>query len=736
MANTANDQYVAYFTEKVWNLIPEFYRDDDGLADWPNVLRSIVEIIAGPAAALKRSNDRLWDDAFIDLCDDWAIPYLADLLATRLVSALNPRGRRIDVAKTIYYRRRKGTLRVVEELISDIAGWEGKAVEEFRRLARAAHLLDPKPSPFAGRFTGTLPGGYADIRRPRGASLVDTPFDEFFHYGDVRRHVGGLDGRYNIPKIALHLYRIPAFDITTVDPAAGPNPNAFSFDPSGRDIPLFQHRARPETFDWDQWRSAREWELPAPMRCRVLGHAEYLITEAIVLDLIAKFGIVAAVADDLRKLRNIPMRTEADLLAALNTLPSAAVLSAAPVLAEILEQSLIQDCGKSALLASYVQPGSLAVKSLRISEGGVDVPSDAITAGSLVNWTTNAKGKRLVVDPERGRMLFLGAAPANVTVEYNYGFPAPIGAGTYSRAAFLSVPTVPVVSGGGAIAAGDFDPAGVTEIGDSFTYGPVASKGGITKMLAEAKDGERPYLRLTASWTLTGAAGAMLTLDGLWVGASGNFAVILDGTFDTVTLSHMTLDPGGTDAQGNPIAPVRLRINGDVQTLIIDHSIAGPIEIGGAGSVETITISDSIIGGDVTLPVASIKIRRATIFGAVTVDRMDASEALITGKADVADTQDGCFRFSAALTGSRVPRRFESHFIGDVPHFFTSRRFGQPGFAQLSQSAPSFLERGAENGSEVGAYNSLNNPIRLDGLKAKVDEYLPFGLIPIYIFET
>jgi hypothetical protein len=736
MANTANDRYVEYFIEKTWNLIPAFYRDDDGLADWPNILRSIVEILASPAAVLKRSNDRLWDDAFIDLCDDWVVPYIADLVGTRLVSALNTRGRRVDVAKTIYYRRRKGTLRVLEELISDIAGWEGKAVEEFRRLARHPHLLDPKPQPYLGLFTKTPPGGCADLRRPRGANLVDTAFDEYFHYGDVRRHQGGLDGRYNIHKIGFHLYRIPAHDITGVDPGPSPGAHAFTFDPSGRDIPLFERRSRPENFDWDEWRSAREWELPAPMHCRVLGQAAYLITEAVVLDLVAMFGIIAAVADDLRKLRGIPMETEEDLLVALNSLGSAAVLTGAAVLAEILRQSLVQDSGKSALLPSYVQPGSLLPKSIRVTDAGVEITSDQVVAGNLASWTTKATGKRLVIDPDRGRLLFLGPAPGTVKVEYNYGFPGTIGAGPYSRVKDVVPPTVPVIAGGGAIAAAAMNPAGVAEIGDSFTYGPIADVGGITKMVLEARDGERPYVRLAASWTLTGVATSSLTIDGLWLGASGAFSVILVGAFETVTLRHCTLDLGGTDAFGNPIPAVKLEIDGDVQNLIIDQSITGAIAVGPAGVLEKITVTDSIVTGDVTVPLATIKIRRSTFFGAIVSDRMDASEALILGKADVADTQDGCFRFGTALIGSRIPRPFQSHFIQDVAHFFTSRRFGQPGFAQLSLSAPDFLQTGAEDGSEIGAFSSLNNPIRFAGLKAKVDEYLPFGLIPIYIFET
>ena len=125
-----------------------------------------------------------------------------------------------------------------------------------------------------------------------------------------------------------------------------------------------------------------------------------------------------------------------------------------------------------------------------------------------------------------------------------------------------------------------------------------------------------------------------------------------------------------------------------------------------------------------------------TVFGDIGVHRLWASEALITGPVEVVDTQKGCFRFSAAPTGSRLPRPYESHFIDDTNHYFTSRRFGHPGYGQLSETAPVELLRGAENGSEIGAFSGLLNPIKRDGLRAKVDEYMPFGLIPLFIQET
>ena len=40
------------------------------------------------------------------------------------------------------------------------------------------------------------------------------------------------------------------------------------------------------------------------------------------------------------------------------------------------------------------------------------------------------------------------------------------------------------------------------------------------------------------------------------------------------------------------------------------------------------------------------------------------------------------------------------------------------------------------NGSEIGAWSAALNPIKEDSLLRKVEEYLPFGLVPIFIRET
>src|SRR5277367_6530140 len=154
-----DDGYQAYYADRIWNLIPGVYRaNDSDQFDVDGPLRELVDRIAGQVAVVRRSIDRLWADQSIETSDDWVVPYIADLLDTNLVNGLDARGQRLDVAKTIHYRRRKGTVAVLEEIARDVTGWDAHVVEAFRRLSRTRHGLDPAvgslnaalPTPCAG----------------------------------------------------------------------------------------------------------------------------------------------------------------------------------------------------------------------------------------------------------------------------------------------------------------------------------------------------------------------------------------------------------------------------------------------------------------------------------------------------------------------------------------------------------------------------------------------------------
>src|SRR5262245_36339812 len=95
------DGFESYYTEKLWQLVPEVYHNEDGLAANPGVLRRIVELIGAEAAQTRRSIDRLWEDQHVETADDWAVPYIGDLVGVRPVSVLDRRARRVDVAETI-----------------------------------------------------------------------------------------------------------------------------------------------------------------------------------------------------------------------------------------------------------------------------------------------------------------------------------------------------------------------------------------------------------------------------------------------------------------------------------------------------------------------------------------------------------------------------------------------------------------------------------------------------------
>jgi hypothetical protein len=747
----AEDHFEQYYAEKLWETIPSIYRHEDGLAEEPGVLRAIVQVIARQAAILRRSQDSLWDDQFIELCNEWAVPYIGDLVATRLLSEKNKRGRRIDVAKTIYYRRRKGTPRILEELISDISEWEGKMVEQFQKLARSRHGLDAKPQTLAGKYTGTLPGGWADLRNQRASELTDGPFEEFFHSPDVRQH-RGLHGRYAIPKLAFYLYRLKAYEAINITPFSLGDGLRFSFDPSGRDIPLFSKSS--SSPDWNEWRSSTEPELAASIPCRLLGHATYFITEAIIQQLIAlPAALSLPAANELRKIAGLVFKNESSLMYMIESFANKAEIKGSPILLPLLSLSLMSDCGKSVLL-----PDEKTVLSNPLDKNSIVVGFEApantvfttekIASANLDPWPT-AINKELAIDAEKGRLMFLNSpTEQSIYIAYHYGFSGTVGAGSYERNCVINSVPDTIKSGGGEILNSELNNTGITQIDDSKTYGPVANKLLIVNMVLQAANKQRPYLCNETNWILSSGSNlnSNITLDGLWIGAKGNtpVEVILRGDYECVVIRNCSFDTGGsTNIKGEMLHPVKLVIEGRVENLCIESSIMGLILIRTNGYVEELYVSDSIVQSvDATVNAIEIKtgrthIDRSTIFGQVDVHRLDASEALFSGLVNVTDTQNGCFRFSAAKAISRLPHPFESFlFKEDTNHWYTSRRFGDPGYAQLSDTVPTNIMRGAENGSEMGAFSNRLNPIKFDGLKAKIDEYMPFGLIPIFINKT
>src|SRR5206468_3405693 len=163
--------------------------------------------------------------------------------------------------------------------------------------------------------------------------------------------------------------------------------------------------------------------------------------------------------------------------------------------------------------------------------------------------------------------------------------------------------------------------ADVVEVRDSDNYTPIDNRNQITRLEFRAVNRTRPYLRITHNWLLDTSANvdSELTLDGLWIGATGAFRIRLLGDYKLVTLRHVTLDPGGLDSSGNPIRAVPLSIDGNMQKLVIEKCIVGPIRVGGAGELTQLEISDSIVDGTespvpvISVPAGNVVMRRVTV---------------------------------------------------------------------------------------------------------------------------
>jgi hypothetical protein len=247
----------------------------------------------------------------------------------------------------------------------------------------------------------------------------------------------------------------------------------------------------------------------------------------------------------------------------------------------------------------------------------------------------------------------------------------------------------------------------------------------------------------------TGDGDAVLALGGLFI---SGVDVVLQGTFERVTLTCTTLDPGtwnaganpawAVAADGQPLRPARLVIQASVRELIIVRSITGPIAAEQAGWIEKLPVRDSIVQSAkpdddaISLPRSEVALTRCTLLGRAHVHRFDASECILHDVVQVEDYQHGCVRFSAWATGSVLPRQYESVELLPRAALFASRDFGRPDFAQLLATVGREIAEGTEDGSEMGAFARERSAIKERSLLIKYQEYLPLGLEPVVIHVT
>ncbi|HEX2614732.1 MAG TPA: hypothetical protein VHL10_04515, partial [Nitrososphaera sp.] len=268
-SSAQDGQILGYTKEKLYELIPAVYRQRDSKLGKP--LEDLVDVIAKQVAALEKDVGGLYDNWFIETCDEWVTSYIADLVGarslgvSRVSSATTTEkvSQRAYVANTIGYRRRKGTVLMLEELAGNVTQWGAKAVEFFKLLGTTQNLNHLR----LGNYRTP------DLRDVSTLDLLNAPFDTIAHSVEVRR-IRSNRGLYNIPNVGIFLWRLQAFPSynTSASPYFDPADadktatRTFRFSPLGYDAPIFNSAEDdPEISE-----IAQENDLPLPIRRRAL----------------------------------------------------------------------------------------------------------------------------------------------------------------------------------------------------------------------------------------------------------------------------------------------------------------------------------------------------------------------------------------------------------------------------------------------------------------------------------
>jgi hypothetical protein len=692
--------------QRLYQLLPAVYRIRDSQQNYP--LGQLIDAIAVGLDRLKDEIGELYDNWFIETCDDQFIPYIADLVGFRRVGAggepvtlkhepdllrvLYPRA---EVANTIRYRRRKGTLAVLELLARDVAGWPARAVECYALVAMLA-ATDPDRAPRAG----TTP-----LSDAGAASRIGGPFDSVPHTLDVRG-VGGAKaaGRYNLPGVGLYVWRLRAYPVTYARPRQLGKRSHYSFSSLGRPTPLFIN----PTPERDPSEIAGEVNLPAPLRRQTLRDHK----------------------------------------------------------------------------AQLYGPG----KSICVFRGDEPVPADKVAVADLSDWDAlrpSLSDKRVVVDPELGRMI---AAPRDgpyLHVSYHYGFSSDLGGGEYarqqSRAQAVRLGAGATAGEGGKAEApaatidaalkrwrharrvtgstrGDVAPDDTIGIVDSGTY-PWDLAQTITvprnrTLCLHAVRGARPTIELGGRKAIKLLANSALVLEGLLL-TGGPLRVAVAGAGCRIQIRHCTLAPDGP-----PGAALAVSVAGGPVELTIDHSIvaAGTIELSRGGAAPAgkpgerlvnMRVTDSILGAAISAPPAgdpplALDAQRSTLLAPVVAGAVSAINSIFAAPvaAPPVNAPPGAnkgtpplvFRFcylheppnGATLQSCVLPK--------DGRLRFASTRYGDPDYGRLANTCPVAISQGADDGSELGAYHELYLPQRDAMLRARLEEYTVAAMRPAIFY--
>lgn len=758
--------------------LPEIYRIRDTEQKPSGQLEAFVGVMDKVHAGIRDNIETLYHDQFIEMCADWVIPYIADLLGTTHLSGA-AWTLRADVARTIHHRRRKGTLGAIESLTFTLSGWAVHVVEMRERLLWNQHLNHQRPDAggkpplsLSTSISSAIRGGVVNLRDPALLSLIDGPFDPFAHVVDLKPPLHGRHG-FNIPNLAIFLWRLEDYTVQVSPPvfrSIEDLTTVANFDPT-------EDAAFSVRFDLHQ------------------------MGEPMVL-----FNTHRFTADD-----DPPNLTNIDAVP--GAMPRARLTTGTPA-------------GRP---ENYIEvsPYTVAPPSASDSVGLVlHIPQAPFTitewrfrGANLCAWETGLnpplRKYEIAVDPDRGRIVFGVDDEVNeaeplrdeLFVSATYAFSGPTGANPVPRdslpatwlgetpvvinvnfhvspnglrdaLANLNTPNPPLIIEIQDSMVHDLDLGAVVGIGDEL--GKKVLRLGRSVWI-RAASGQRPVIRLIRPLAfrphdVTGPNASLMDsltikLEGLYITRHSTFngtaALIERVALNKLIVSECTLDPGGYKPLSGPRPPIRdaMKLDKDYgfapgpeltafdqkPEIVIERSICGPLLIDSDYGVSLIgSIIDGGSGLEDTTPDFAIRaatgnpltewgpdlvVAGLTCFGKMRVETATGQGGIWLHKLEVHDNQKGCIKFSYfSGDNDRLPQNHGCVFgTQNVKLLFVSEFFGNAGYAQLDLLCDYRVLEHGPGYDEMGAFGYLQNTHKWKNINIRYREFMPLSVKPVLI---
>lgn len=726
--------------ERLYNLLPSIYRIREAAVQGEigrEPLRELMAILEQELDVVENDIEQLYENWFIETCEEWVVPYIGDLLKVRRLHPVSAKteSHRAWVANTLGYRRRKGTAAVLEQLTRDVTGWPARVVEFFERLQTTQFMNHIRLN---NLYT-------PDLRDAARLELIGGPFETAAHTADVRRISRGR-GKYNISNIGIFLWRLESYRVSkgTARRVGTGIDTYFTFHPLGNDMPLFNRR-QPKG---DMTHLAVEQNVPGMLRRRAIfkelenrreGQTTAVYFGSQPVFRIYRDGVEISTEDIfICNLEKGPRQVSSGVAVDPETGRLAFSPGNAPRKVQVsYSYGFSGDIGAG----PYNRQRSVDKWYPRQKEDitwqvGVTQDSDTLNmAGAsglavsslreaVEKWndyalapvTANKFGIIVILDSDSYYENLTGSHVIEVPANCNLA----IVAKESPRLSMMGQPNVPQPRPGEIVTNEKFP----------LIAGNISVRGGGTA--SESIDR------------------GQLICDGLLIAGK---ITVLSGRLEGLLLNHTTLVPekGG----------LKVNSKNDSLTVKLDHSICGAVHL--HGTVPELRVLDSIVqsltGPAIKAAEADLEVQRSTVWGTVDVKSIEAGNSIFRDTVVVERRQKGCLRFCYVPEGSTTPRRYRcqpdfqivkgvdaakaasggsltaaeaaevrTQIRSRIVPVFTGMEYGDPGYAQLHRLCPGEISTGAEDGSEMGAFSHLKQPQRRANLLTSLDEYLRLGL--------